>query len=88
MEQGSTKRGSSEGNVDRMSQSAHQAVDKAAAMASQYAERFSEKSEQLMQMPEDWMETAREYIRERPFQAVGMAVAAGYLLSILMRSRD
>ena len=34
------------------------------------------------------MQTARDYIRERPFQAMGMALAAGYLLSILMRSRD
>jgi ElaB/YqjD/DUF883 family membrane-anchored ribosome-binding protein len=87
MEQGSTKR-STEGGVDRLSQSAHQAVDKAAAMASQYAERFSDKGEELMQMHEDWMQTARDYIRERPFQAMGMALAAGYLLSILMRSRD
>ena len=84
MEQGSKR--STEGGVDRLSQSAHQAVDKAAAMASQYAERFSDKGEELMH--EDWMQTARDYIRERPFQAMGMALAAGYLLSILMRSRD
>ena len=39
-------------------------------------------------MPQDWLETARDYVRENPMQAVGMAVAAGYLLSILMRTRD
>jgi ElaB/YqjD/DUF883 family membrane-anchored ribosome-binding protein len=87
METGSTKR-STENTVDRLSQSAHKAVDRAADVASTYAERFSEKGEELMQMPEDWMDTAREYIREHPFQAIGMALAAGYLLRILTRSRD
>jgi len=74
--------------VDRLSQSAHQAVDRAASAASSYAERFGERGEELMQMPQDWLDTAREYVRENPMQAVGMALAAGYLLSILMRSRD
>lgn len=77
-----------EQTVDRLSQSAHQAVDRAAGAAAAYAERFGEKGEELMQMPQDWLETAREYVRENPLQAVGMAVAAGYLLSILMRRSD
>ena len=74
--------------VDRLSQGAHQAVDRAAGAAAAYAERFGEKGEELMQMPQDWLETAREYVRENPVQAVGIAVAAGYLLSILMRRSD
>lgn len=74
--------------VDRLSQSAHQAVDRAASAASTYAERLGDKGEEWMQMPQDWLETAREYVRENPLQAIGMAAAAGYLLSILMRSRD
>lgn len=75
-------------SIDRLSQSAHDAVDRASAAASAYAERFGEKSEQWMQMPQDWLETARDYVRENPLQAVGIAAAAGYLLSILMRNRD
>jgi ElaB/YqjD/DUF883 family membrane-anchored ribosome-binding protein len=74
--------------VDRLSQSAHQAVDRAASAASAYAERFGEKGEEWMQMPQDWLETARDYVRENPLQAIGMAAAAGYLLSILMRRSD
>jgi ElaB/YqjD/DUF883 family membrane-anchored ribosome-binding protein len=74
--------------VDRLSQSAHQAVDRAAGAAASYAERFGEKSDELMQMPQDWMDTARDYVRENPLQAIGIAAAAGYLLSVLMRSRD
>ena len=74
--------------VDRLSQTAHQAVDRAASAASAYAERFGDKGEELMQMPQDWLETAREYVRDNPLQAIGMAAAAGYLLSILMRRSD
>ena len=74
--------------VDRLSQTAHEAVDRAASAASAYAERFGDKGEELMQMPQDWLETAREYVRDNPLQAIGMAAAAGYLLSILMRRSD
>jgi ElaB/YqjD/DUF883 family membrane-anchored ribosome-binding protein len=74
-----------ETNVDRLSQSAHDAVDKAASVASTYAERFSNKGEELMQMQEDWVSTARDFVRENPLQALGIAVAAGYLLHMITR---
>ena len=79
-----TKR-STPGTIDRMSDSAHDAVDKAASMASSYAERFSEKGDDLMQMKDDWMETARDYVRENPLPALGIALAAGYLLHMITR---
>ena len=75
-----TKR-SAETNVDRLAQSAHEAVDKTASVASSYAERFSTKGEQLMQMQEDWMTTARDYVRDNPLQALGIAVAAGIVFA-------
>ena len=78
----STKR-QSEDNIERMSQSAHKAVDRAASVASDYAERLSSKGEQFMSMPEDWLDTAREYVREKPLQALGIALAAGYLLHLI-----
>ena len=78
-------RSSADSQVDRMSQSAHDAVDKAASMASSYAERFSDKRDELMQMQEDWFETAREYVREKPLQSLGIALAAGYLLHMITR---
>jgi len=77
----STKR--NEDNIDRVSQSAHKAVDRAASVASDYAERISAKGEQLMSMHEDWLDTAREYVREKPFQALGIALAAGYLIHLI-----
>ncbi len=79
-----TKR-STEGTIDRMSQSAHDAVDKAASAANSYADRFSAKGDHLMEMRDDWMGTARDFIRENPLQALGIAVAAGYLLHMITR---
>ena len=84
MAESSSKR-STESSVDRIAQSAHEAVDKTASMASSYAERFSTKGEQLMQMPEDWMTSARDYVRDNPLQALGIALAAGYLLHMITR---
>ena len=79
-----TKR-STDTTIDRMSQSAHDAVDKAASVASTYAERFSTKGDQLMEMRDDWFDTARDFVRENPLQALGIAVAAGYLLHMITR---
>ncbi|MFN2643775.1 MAG: YqjD family protein [Burkholderiales bacterium] len=81
-----TKR-QSEDNIDRVSQSAHKAIDRAASVASDYAGRMSAKGEELMSMHEDWLDTAREYVREKPLQALGIALAAGYLLHVITRRR-
>jgi ElaB/YqjD/DUF883 family membrane-anchored ribosome-binding protein len=82
-----SKRAQNEDRIERMSQSAHEAIDKAATVASDYAGRMSEKGEEWMAMPQDWMEAARDYVREKPWQALGIALAAGYLLH-LITSRD
>jgi ElaB/YqjD/DUF883 family membrane-anchored ribosome-binding protein len=74
-------------NIDRVSQSAHQAVDRAAAAASGVVEGISAKGQDLLEMPENWLEGAREYVRENPWAAIGMAVAAGYLLHMITRSK-
>jgi ElaB/YqjD/DUF883 family membrane-anchored ribosome-binding protein len=72
-------------NLEGFSQTAHQAVDRATSAASQMAERFGEKGEELLAMKDTWVESTREYVREHPIQAVGIAVAAGYLFSVITR---
>lgn len=72
-------------NIDRVSQTAHDTIDRAAQVASQAYERVSAKGEEFMQMHEDWIDTAREFVREKPLQALGIAVAAGYLLHMITR---
>ena len=73
--------------IDRMSQTAHDTIDRASQAASSAYERVTAKGEEFMQMHEDWMDAAREYVREKPLQALGIAVAAGYLLHMITRSR-
>ena len=75
-------------SIDRMSDGAHRVVDEAANRVGAIADRFGEKADELMEMKDNWVEGAREYVREHPVAALGIAVAAGYVLSMLMRSRD
>ena len=82
-----TSKQQQDNTVDRVSQSAHDTIDRAAQTASQYYERIAEKGEELMGMQEEWVETAREYVRENPLQAIGIAVATGYLLHMIFGRR-
>ena len=75
-------------SIDRLSQGAHSAVDRAASMASSMTDRVGQKGEELMEMKDNWVEGAADYVREHPIAALGIAAAAGYILSMIMRSRD
>jgi ElaB/YqjD/DUF883 family membrane-anchored ribosome-binding protein len=77
-----------ESRIDRVSDSAHEAIDRAAAAASSVAGRISDTGDALMEMPQNWIDDAREYVREHPLASLGMALAAGYILSMIMRSND
>jgi ElaB/YqjD/DUF883 family membrane-anchored ribosome-binding protein len=89
-----TMQRNAEGNIERASQGAHRVVDRATEAASSVAGRFgdtveqlAEKRDELMELPETWMEGAREYVREHPFASVGIALAAGYLIHMITRSK-
>jgi ElaB/YqjD/DUF883 family membrane-anchored ribosome-binding protein len=75
----STNTGTQKQQIDRLADSAHGAIDRASQTASQVAERFGEKGEELLAMKEDYVETARDYVKENPLIALGIALAAGYL---------
>jgi ElaB/YqjD/DUF883 family membrane-anchored ribosome-binding protein len=83
-----SSRGNADKGIDRMSNTAHETVDRVAQTAAAYAERFGERAEEFLEMKDNWVEGAREYVREHPVAALGIAAAAGYLLSVIMRSRD
>ncbi len=83
-----------EKSIDSYTQTAHHAVDRAAEAAAAAAGRLGErvealsaKGEELFEMKDQWIDGARDYVREHPFQALGIAVAAGYILSMMMRSK-
>jgi ElaB/YqjD/DUF883 family membrane-anchored ribosome-binding protein len=65
--------------IDRLAESAHGAIDRASQSAAEMAERFGAKGEELWAMKDDYHETTREYVKENPFMALGIALAAGYL---------
>lgn len=65
--------------LDRLSETAHSAVDRATQTASQMAQQLGERSEEYLAMKDEYVENAREYVRENPLVAVGIALAAGYL---------
>jgi len=88
MEPTSTRSGSGSDQIERASSTAKETVERVAQTASAYAERFGERAEALLEMKDNWVEGAREYVREHPVAALGIAAAAGYILSMLMRSRD
>ncbi|MGQ0654278.1 MAG: DUF883 domain-containing protein [Betaproteobacteria bacterium] len=80
--------GAQKQRIDNLSETAHQTVERAAEAASQVAERWGDKADELMALQENWIESARGYVKEHPFAALGIALAAGYLLSTLTRGRD
>ncbi|MDD1641939.1 MAG: DUF883 domain-containing protein [Methylococcaceae bacterium] len=73
--------------IDNASKSAHEAVDKIASATNQAAETLSEKGEQLKNAEQQLMENCRGYVRDNPITSLGIAVAAGFLLSRLLSGR-
>ena len=73
--------------VERLATGAHQAVDKIAGAASTAADSLAVKGEQLMDAHARMTEECRVYVRANPMAAVGIAVAAGFVLSRLFSAR-
>lgn len=71
--------------IDRLTQSAHSTIDRVTAAASSAAERLSEG--RLAATAQEWRTTTTQYVREHPLTAIGIAVAAGFLLSRLTSMR-
>ena len=79
--------GSARPTVNRVAVGAHQAVDKIASAATQMADTLGVKGEQLKDIQVRVLEQCRTYVRANPATSLGIAVAAGYLLSRLLSSR-
>jgi ElaB/YqjD/DUF883 family membrane-anchored ribosome-binding protein len=73
--------------VDRVAFAAHQAVDKIAGVAASAAQSLGVRGQQLKSGQALALDKCRSYIRANPFAALGIAAAAGYLLSRLFSSR-
>ena len=74
--------------VDRAAQSAHDLVDRVADKAGPAVDRASQAlrsgADDLCELQERWMEASRDCVRDHPLVSIGVALAAGMLLSRLM----
>lgn len=71
--------------VDRLTQTAHSTIDRVTAAASSAADRFTDG--ELAHRAQEWRTHTTAYVREHPMTAIGVALAAGYLISRMISSR-
>ena len=69
--------------VDRLSTAAHGTVDKMASSAAHTADRFSEQTRRVTETPERVLASSKSWVQERPLEAVGAALAIGFLVGRL-----
>lgn len=77
--------GSAAAAVDRVASRTHRAVDEAASAAHAMAEKVARKRDEAAQMADDAFAEVRNYAREKPLAAIGIAFAIGFVLSRLTR---
>ncbi|HEX6319170.1 MAG TPA: hypothetical protein VFZ84_09855 [Burkholderiales bacterium] len=82
-----TSTGTQKQQIDKLSESAHSAVDRATQAAAQVADRLGDKGEEWLAMKDDYVEQAREYVKQNPVMAIGIALAAGYLFGKITSRR-
>ena len=71
--------------IDKVATMAHQAVDKAAGAAAPTAEWLASQAETLDATQKKLVADACNYISANPLKAVGIALAAGFVLSRALR---
>lgn len=74
--------------VDRLAVGAHRSVDDIAVAASRAAETFDTKRMQVKDARVRVTAQCRDYVRENPLASVGLALAAGFVVSRLVKSRS
>jgi len=73
--------------IDQFSVKAHDTVDRLATAASHSAENFEVRTEQLTAAGQRLSNAVRSQIRRRPVAVLGVAVATGFVISWLLKSR-
>ena len=71
--------------IERVSALAHQAVDKVAGAAAPTADWLTEQGETLNAAQKKLVEDTCSYVSAHPLQSIGVALAAGFLLSRIIR---
>jgi ElaB/YqjD/DUF883 family membrane-anchored ribosome-binding protein len=71
--------------IDQGAAMAHQAVDKAAGAAAQASGWLAQHSESLNATQKKLLEDSCSYVSANPIKSIGLALAAGFLLSRILR---
>lgn len=74
--------------IDRLANGVNEGIDKAGAKIEEVSGALTERRQQAGEAYQRFAETSREYVRSSPVASLLMALAAGYGLSKLFRSRD
>lgn len=77
-----------DGLLKRVTQTAHDAVDGVAARISSTVDGIQGGVSKAGDTRDEWVESAREAIRQHPFAAIGTAVLVGLALRSLTSSRE
>lgn len=77
-----------DGLIKRVTQSAHDAVDSVAAKVSSVTDGLQGGVDKVGDTRDEWLESARDAIRQHPFAAVAGALVIGAALLSLRSSRD
>jgi ElaB/YqjD/DUF883 family membrane-anchored ribosome-binding protein len=74
--------------VDQAASATHRTADQLSERARQAKTMLTDKYQQMRGQQEKWTDDARVRVRENPMAALGIALAAGFLLRrVLFRSR-
>ena len=69
--------------VDRASTAAHETIDKLANNATDFANRFSDQTRFVTEAPARALDYSKSWVKNKPLEAVGAAIAIGFLLGRL-----
>jgi len=73
--------------IEKAANSAHETVDIIANVATQAVDALGEKGEQLKNREQQLLDDCRGYVHDNPITALGIAAAAGFVLSRLLSGR-
>ena len=73
--------------IDKATNSANEAIDKPASATNQDIEAQGKNGEQLKSAELQLVEDCRVYVHDNPITSLGIAVAAGFLLSRMLSGR-
>ncbi|MEQ1528932.1 MAG: DUF883 C-terminal domain-containing protein [Methylococcales bacterium] len=74
-------------SIENIANSAHAAVDMIADVSNHAATALGDKSTQLQNAEQELLSSCRDYVHENPIASLGIAAAAGFVLSRLLSCR-